>query len=105
MKSVFIVEHSYEKNSCDETKFIGVYSSAEKAQATVERLKQQPGFRDRPQDFQVNEVDLDKDHWTEGYASMTTIEVEDKNGNWMTVQAEELADGHFQIIEITTKNY
>lgn len=99
MKKVFVLQHSYEKDFCEETKFIGVYSSIEKAESAIERLKIQPGFRDRPEDFQIEEYELDKDQWTEGYAVMTTVEVKDKDGKWMTVQAEELNDGNYQIIE------
>jgi hypothetical protein len=99
MKTVFLVQHSYELESCDETKLIGVYSSLQEAQAAVERLKIQPGFRDRVDDFHIGELEINKDHWTEGFSTMTTIQVKDINGNWKTVSAACLADGNYEIVE------
>jgi hypothetical protein len=62
-------------------KFIGVYRSADLAQAAVDRLKMQPGFCDSPRvvdpmidsderGFYIDEYELDKDHWTEGFVTM-----------------------------------
>ena len=99
MKTVFVLQHSYERDFCDETKFIGVYATNELAQAALERLKIQPGFRDRQENFCIDEYELDKDHWTEGFSVMTAVEVKDKDGNWMTVEAVQLINGTYQIIE------
>ena len=46
---------------------IGVYSTLARARAAVARLRPQPGFRDAPDGFHVEEYQLDTDHWTEGY--------------------------------------
>jgi len=46
---------------------IGVYRSEETARAAIERLKDQPGFRDFQQGFTLSEYPLDKDHWTKGF--------------------------------------
>jgi len=100
MKSVFILEHSYEKGECDETKFIGIYSNREEAEKAVGRLKTMPGFRDRPDDFHIEEYELNKDHWSEGYSTMTTIQVKDVDDQWMVVQANIISDNAYQIIEI-----
>ena len=51
----------------DDAKFIGVYSSHEAAKEAVGRLEQLPGFADHPAGFQVEEYQLDEDHWTEGF--------------------------------------
>ncbi|MCL2387017.1 MAG: hypothetical protein FWC89_05630 [Defluviitaleaceae bacterium] len=70
MKSVFVLQHSYESDccSCDETKFIGVYSTEAKAHETVERLKNVTGFCNHPVEcFQIDEYELDVDHWVEGF--------------------------------------
>jgi len=99
LKTVFIVEHSYDLDSCEETKFIGVYSTEQEAKLAVERLKKQPGFFDRPNDFHINEHELNKDHWTEGYATVSNIQVKNKEGNWITVVAQFLADGNYKIVE------
>jgi hypothetical protein len=100
MKSAFVLQHSYEINGNDETKFIGVYATNELAEDAILRLKIQPGFRDRPEDFHISEYELNKDHWVEGYAVMTTIQVKDIDNKWTTVQAECLINNTYQIIEL-----
>ena len=61
---------------------IGVYRSAEAARAAIDRLKTQPGFCDHPRlidpmhdeeetGFYLSEFELDKDHWTGGFVTMT----------------------------------
>ncbi|MFJ4653885.1 SPOR domain-containing protein [Nocardia sp. NPDC088792] len=68
MSSVFLVNHEYELNEGeDEIKRIGIYSSEAEAKNAIERLRQQPGFRDRQDCFVIHRYDIDKDYWTEGY--------------------------------------
>jgi hypothetical protein len=101
MKSVFTLEHSYEKtNGEDETKFIGVYSTEEEAKKAVDRLKDRPGFCDRPDHFIIDEYELDKDNWAEGFASVLNIQVKNKQNDWMTVQAKCFPNDTYQIIEL-----
>jgi len=100
MKTVFVLQHSYEVNGNEETKFIGVYSTQEDAGDAVNRLKELPGFRDRPESFYINEYELNKDHWAEGFGVTTTIQVRKKDNSWMTVQAESLSDKTYRIIEL-----
>ncbi|MBC8138705.1 MAG: hypothetical protein H8F28_22725 [Fibrella sp.] len=70
MSTVFLLQHSYEDEGfCEEVKMIGVYASREKAQAAIERLRSQPGFRDRPDGFNTDEYKVDQDNWAEGYVS------------------------------------
>lgn len=72
MQKIYLVQHEYElENGSDETKVIGVYSTRENAEAAVFRLVEQPGFCDRPDNFHIDEYDLDKDHWAEGYITAT----------------------------------
>jgi hypothetical protein len=68
MKTVFILEHSYELNGHDETKFIGVYSTNEMAESAINRLKYKNGFKYHPDAFVITECELNKDSWTEGFA-------------------------------------
>ncbi len=70
--NVFVVQHSYEVEPCghDEVKFIGVYSTKRKAQAAVRRLRTRPGFRRKPNCFDISDYLIDKDHWTEGYVTV-----------------------------------
>ena len=67
MKSVFIVQHSYNLEGCDETKIIGIYSNEKEAKLAIDRIKLQPGFSQKPNDFYVDEYELNKDNWAEGY--------------------------------------
>ncbi len=70
MNTVFIVQHSYQLDDCEETKFIGAYSSKEEAEKAVERLQKQPGFDKLPDCFCIDEYELNKDHWTEGFITV-----------------------------------
>ena len=47
--------------------FIGVYSSQQQAARAVERLGRQPFFRDYPQGFQIDGVELDEDYQRAGF--------------------------------------
>ena len=69
--SVYVLQHvhTFEDGSEDE-KLIGVYSSRESAQAAIIRLNQMPGFLEAPEGFHIDEYQLDKDHWTEGYLTI-----------------------------------
>jgi len=100
MKSVFIIQHSYEIGEIDETKFIGVYSSKELAEQTISRLKLMPGFKDRQSDFHISEHEINKDNWAEGYSVMVSIQIKNKDNSWTTVQADFLADGTYQIMDL-----
>ena len=98
MEHCYILQHSYEdENGCHETKFIGVYTSRELADATVKRLIEQPGFRDRPGDFFIDKYEFNQDHWTEGYNTVTTIQVKDKYDKWFATEAICLINGTFKI--------
>ena len=68
MKTVFVLQHEYERDEgVDEVKFIGVYSTKSNAEEAVKRLVTQPGFSDHPDDFCIDEYELNLDHWTEGF--------------------------------------
>jgi hypothetical protein len=69
---VFIVHHSYEVEPCghDETKLIGIYSTRQLAKTAIKRLSVQPGFRDKPECFSIDECEIDKENWTEGYVTV-----------------------------------
>jgi homoserine kinase type II len=48
---------------------IGIHASREDAEAAVEMLKRQPGFRDDPAGFRIYEVLLGRTGWPEGFVS------------------------------------
>jgi hypothetical protein len=68
MKSVFLLLHVRQDGPDDEDiKAIGIYTTKEKAEKTIEKFKKLPGFKDYPDSFYIPEFELDKDHWTEGF--------------------------------------
>jgi hypothetical protein len=70
MASVFVLQHVHTRDDgAEDVKFIGVYSSREKAQAAVARLVRLPGFADAPDGFSIDEYRVDEDHWVEGYVA------------------------------------
>lgn len=71
MASVFVLQHVHSQNDGDDdVKFIGVYSSREKAREAVTRLARLPGFADDPDGFHVDEHRVDQDQWAEGYVTV-----------------------------------
>jgi hypothetical protein len=81
MTTVFIVQHLHVlPDGQEDLKIIGAYRSAELAHAAIQRLRDQPGFRDHPQlidplvdqeeeGFYLDRYELDKDHWTQGFVT------------------------------------
>jgi hypothetical protein len=79
---VYLLQHLHVlPHGEEDVKVIGIYSSRKAAQAAVDRLKHQPGFRDfprvvnpeteeRPEGFYMDEYAVDQDHWKEGYETL-----------------------------------
>ena len=67
MSSAFILQHEHEWCDREKVKFIGVYATHSDAQAAIDRLRDQPGFRDWPDGFCITEYEFGVDHWTEGF--------------------------------------
>ncbi|MFZ2490143.1 MAG: hypothetical protein WA208_01530 [Thermoanaerobaculia bacterium] len=71
MKSVFILWHSHEYSDGSESEqLIGVYASRADAEAARTRVGDKPGFVDHPNDFIIDEYEIGKDNWIEGYVHM-----------------------------------
>ena len=72
MASVFVLQHAHPNEDGDEdVKFIGVYSSREKAQAAEARIGRAPGFSDDPDGFHIDEYTIDQDQWVGGYTALS----------------------------------
>jgi len=67
--TVYVLQHSYVLDGCDETKLIGVYSSTASAESARQRVRLQAGFKDHADDFAVDAYELDNDHWVEGFTT------------------------------------
>jgi hypothetical protein len=71
MAKVYVLHHVHsEEDGAEDVKFIGVYSSRENAQAAMTRLGQAPGFAEASAGFHIDEYQLDKDQWGEGYSTL-----------------------------------
>ena len=68
--SVYMVEHSYELEDCDETKFIGIFSTEEEAKRIVTEYQNLLGFKDYPNNFFINKCQLDIAEWCEGFVTV-----------------------------------
>lgn len=80
MKTAFVVQHVHEFDDREDVKLIGVYSSRQRADDAVARLRAAPGFRDAPNAFSVAEYEVDADHWVEGFATVGQREDDDESG-------------------------
>lgn len=54
----------------EDSKLIGVYSTRQLADTARGRSRLLSGFRDEPEGFIIDDYELDKDHWTDGYVTV-----------------------------------
>ena len=70
MTSIYVLQHVHSmQDGTEDVKFIGVYSSRENAQAAMTRLGHARGFSDALAGFHIDEYQVDKDQWVEGYST------------------------------------
>lgn len=67
---VFVLHHIHHLKDDDDAKLIGIYTSEDKAKAAIQRVKDQPGFCEPDGEFEICEHQLDRDSWTEGFATI-----------------------------------
>lgn len=67
MNSVYVLQHLREDDLSEDVKFIGVFSSKEKAELAIKELSYQPGFRDYQSGFSLEEYIIDEVEWREGF--------------------------------------
>jgi len=65
--NVYLLQHLIEREDGDDVKVIGIYSTAELAQAAASKLSVEPGFKDAPQGFSIDAYEVDKTFWQEGF--------------------------------------
>ena len=81
-ETVFVLQHLRSEGDSEDVKLIGVYSSRAEAEAAVERKRKFPGFADfsrivdplkdeEASGFYIDEMQLDRDAWSEGFAYET----------------------------------
>ncbi len=67
MNSIYVLQHLREDDLSEDVKFIGVFSSKEKAELAIKELSSQPGFRGYESGFSVDEYTIDEFEWREGF--------------------------------------
>jgi hypothetical protein len=71
MNTVYVMMHVRSDDEYgDDAKMIGVYRSEDDARQAIARLQEQPGFRDHPAGFQIDEYELNQTHWEEGFVTV-----------------------------------
>lgn len=107
---IFVLHHVHHVTSEQEdVKLTGIYSTRERAEEAQRRMIELPGFRDAPDDFHIDEYEVDADHWTEGYETFisyvgpqalhdaTLLRLKHKD-NWVKVYLKS-NEGHFFTLE------
>jgi hypothetical protein len=70
---MYTVFHVHEFPSGDEDiKFIGVFSSRERAQQAISQLSTKPGFCDAQDGFHIDTYEVDSVQWSEGYVDLSS---------------------------------
>lgn len=69
MNSVYVLHHvrPEEDDYHEDVKMIGVFADTAAAEAAKTALLSQPGFRDYPDGFHIDEYELNQIHWQEGF--------------------------------------
>jgi hypothetical protein len=70
MIDVYMLQHVHEwGDGHEDVKLIGIYSTPAKAAAALNRVRDQPGFRERPEGFHISQhtIDPQLDGWPQGY--------------------------------------
>jgi hypothetical protein len=71
MDKVFLLHHIHRFDDDDESvKLIGVFTSEDEAKAVVSLLVQQPGFKENPDGFVLEQHLLNDYSWREGYTTV-----------------------------------
>ena len=68
--SVFVLWHIHAAGAHDDAKLIGVYKNNEDAESAIARRVSKPGFSAASDGFKIEEYEIGKDHWTEGYVTV-----------------------------------
>ena len=70
--TVFVLEHALYKddnkdNDIEDFKLIGVFATEQQAQAAINQLKSQPGFKEYPNGFHIDAYPLNQINWSSGF--------------------------------------
>ncbi len=70
--TVFVLEHALyiddnKDNDVEDFKLIGVFATEQQAQAAINQLKSQPGFKEYPNGFHIDAYPLNQINWSSGF--------------------------------------
>jgi hypothetical protein len=65
--TVYLLTHEYELEGHDQVKVLGVYTERSLADAAQAYFSTQPGFCDHRDGFSIDECELNKNLWSEGF--------------------------------------
>ena len=75
MKSVWLLHHTHEfEDGHEDVKLVGVFVTREEAEGARSRVADQPGFREMPEGFSIDEHALGQLDWLEGHVSLRSGE-------------------------------
>ncbi len=66
MSKVYLLEHTVDYK-CERMKFIVIFSSENGAKKAIEQLSSKQGFESTKNGFNIDEYELDKLNWSEGF--------------------------------------
>lgn len=67
MKVLHLVHEVKHPGGYEDGKMIGVYSDLERANAAIDQIRDQPGFRDHLDGFVIESYEVDRTHWQDGF--------------------------------------
>jgi len=77
---VFLLQHSYKISGyCDEIKYIGLFSSREKAKKAINKLKYQDGFKKYKNGFSIDRYIVDQVFWKKSISYQDSKNFNKKN--------------------------
>lgn len=77
MTKVYLLWHQHGEDDEEDAKLLGVYSTEAAATARQAEAVLLPGFRRFPDGFLIDGYELDRDEWTEGFATYSA------DGEWI----------------------
>lgn len=67
-EKLFLLQHSYECNDGSvETKVLGIFSNKLWAEDAISEYRNLHGFKEKPNDFYIDEYEIDRKYWEEGF--------------------------------------
>ncbi|HLP09556.1 MAG TPA: hypothetical protein VK178_15440 [Opitutaceae bacterium] len=72
VKTVYLLFHTHQLPDDEEdSKLIGVYAARADAESAQARARTKPGFKEHDDGFMIDEYEVGKDHWEEGFRTIS----------------------------------